>query len=114
MTKQFAVIGNPIEHSRSPELYHAFANKLNNEIPSVNLTIVCDQSNIKTCVWFKVYSYLINMYFIRNKMIVQLLYTDQSIAVFKSIRNNKIVVTRLDDFVKSFSILNYKRNKNGT
>lgn len=27
MTKQFAVIGNPIEQSRSPELHHAFAKK---------------------------------------------------------------------------------------
>lgn len=27
MSKQFAVIGNPIEHSRSPELHHAFADK---------------------------------------------------------------------------------------
>lgn len=27
MTKQFAVIGNPIEQSRSPELHHAFAQK---------------------------------------------------------------------------------------
>lgn len=27
MTKQFAVIGNPIEQSRSPELHHAFAAK---------------------------------------------------------------------------------------
>ena len=27
MSKQFAVIGNPIEHSRSPELHHAFAEK---------------------------------------------------------------------------------------
>jgi shikimate dehydrogenase len=27
MTKQFAVIGNPIEQSRSPELHHAFATK---------------------------------------------------------------------------------------
>ncbi|MFB0982724.1 MAG: hypothetical protein QMB96_01980, partial [Acinetobacter towneri] len=25
MRKQFAVIGNPIEQSRSPELHHAFA-----------------------------------------------------------------------------------------
>lgn len=27
MSKQFAVIGHPIEHSRSPELHHAFAKK---------------------------------------------------------------------------------------
>ena len=27
MSKQFAVIGNPIEQSRSPELHHAFAEK---------------------------------------------------------------------------------------
>lgn len=28
-SKKFAVIGNPIEQSRSPELHHAFAKKLN-------------------------------------------------------------------------------------
>ncbi|WP_326518939.1 shikimate dehydrogenase [Acinetobacter sp. CAAS 2-6] len=28
MSKQFAVIGNPIEQSRSPELHHAFAEKM--------------------------------------------------------------------------------------
>lgn len=28
MTKQFAVIGNPIEQSRSPDLHHAFAKKV--------------------------------------------------------------------------------------
>ena len=28
MTKQFAVIGNPIEQSRSPDLHHAFAKKM--------------------------------------------------------------------------------------
>ena len=27
MSKQFAVVGNPIEQSRSPELHHAFAEK---------------------------------------------------------------------------------------
>lgn len=28
MSKVFAVVGNPIEHSRSPELHHAFAEKI--------------------------------------------------------------------------------------
>jgi shikimate dehydrogenase len=28
MSKKFAVVGNPIEHSRSPELHHAFAKKM--------------------------------------------------------------------------------------
>ena len=32
MTKQFAVIGNPIEQSRSPELHHAFAEKTGVEL----------------------------------------------------------------------------------
>lgn len=32
MLKQFAVIGNPIEHSRSPELHHAFAKKMGIEL----------------------------------------------------------------------------------
>ena len=32
MTKQFAVIGNPIEQSRSPELHHAFAQSLGLEL----------------------------------------------------------------------------------
>lgn len=69
---------------------------------------------MKKSPWFKVYLYLNNMYFIRNKMIVKLLSSDEYTIVYQVIRNNKIVITRLDDFVKSFSILNYKRNKNGT
>lgn len=32
MRKQFAVIGNPIEQSRSPELHHAFAEKMHIEV----------------------------------------------------------------------------------
>lgn len=32
MTKKFAVIGHPIEHSRSPELHHAFADKMGIEL----------------------------------------------------------------------------------
>lgn len=32
MSKQFAVIGNPIEQSRSPELHHAFADKTGIEL----------------------------------------------------------------------------------
>ena len=32
MSKQFAVIGNPIEQSRSPELHHAFAEKMGIEL----------------------------------------------------------------------------------
>jgi shikimate dehydrogenase len=32
MTGQFAVIGNPIEQSRSPELHYAFAEKLGIEL----------------------------------------------------------------------------------
>jgi shikimate dehydrogenase len=32
MTKQFAVIGNPIQQSRSPELHHAFAEKVGIEL----------------------------------------------------------------------------------
>ncbi|OTG67503.1 shikimate dehydrogenase [Acinetobacter silvestris] len=32
MSKQFAVIGNPIEHSRSPELHQAFAKKMGIEL----------------------------------------------------------------------------------
>lgn len=64
---------------------------------------------MKTSQWFKIYFYLIDKYFIKNKMIVQLKYTDDYIAVYKVIRNNKIIVTRLDDFVRLFSIINYKK-----
>lgn len=62
---------------------------------------------MKICPWFKVYSYLNNKYFIRNKMVIKLIYTNENVAVYQVIRNEKIVTTRLDDFVKSFSILNY-------
>lgn len=65
---------------------------------------------MKKSSWFKVYSYLHNMYFIRNNMIVKLLSSNEYTIVYQVLRNNKIVVTRLDDFVKSFSIINYKRN----
>lgn len=62
---------------------------------------------MKISNWCKVYSYLVNKYFIKNKMIVRLIYTDNCIAVFQIIRNSKIITTRLDDFVKDFSIINY-------
>ena len=39
MSKQFAVVGNPIEHSRSPELHHAFAQKLGIDLTYNRLTI---------------------------------------------------------------------------
>ncbi|MBF7696574.1 shikimate dehydrogenase [Acinetobacter rathckeae] len=47
-TKKFAVIGNPIQHSRSPELHQAFAKKLNitidydkifSEVPAFKTTV---------------------------------------------------------------------------
>jgi hypothetical protein len=62
---------------------------------------------MKTSSWHKVYSYLLNKYFIKNKMIVRLIYTDKYIAVFLVLRSSKIITTRLDDFVKDFSIINY-------
>lgn len=43
-------------------------------------------------------------------MIVRLKYVDSSVALYLVVRNNKIISTRLDDFVKDFCILNY-RNK---
>lgn len=62
---------------------------------------------MKKSVWFKVYSYLNKKYFKRNKMIVKLLVTDEYTATYQIIRNQKVITTRLDDFVKSFEIVNY-------
>lgn len=50
MTKQFAVIGNPIEQSRSPELHHAFAEKLGIELNYSKRLAPLDgfEANVKT------------------------------------------------------------------
>ncbi len=58
-------------------------------------------------VWYKVYFYLNNKYFKRNKMIVKLLVTDEYTATYQIIRNQKVITTRLDDFIKLFEIVNY-------
>ena len=68
-----------------------------------------DNLNMKICVWNKVYSYLNYRYFISHKMIVILIYSDEYVAIYKIIRNSKIVSTRLDDFIKHFSIINYRK-----
>ena len=65
---------------------------------------------MKDSNWFKVYSYLLGKYFKRDKMVVKLIYVSTSTASYKILRNGKVVVTRLDDFSKDFSIVNYKDN----
>lgn len=62
---------------------------------------------MKQCVWYKVYKYLVNKYFIRNRMIVKLYYVSEYVVVYQIVRNNKIVLTKLKDFVRDFSIINY-------
>ena len=65
---------------------------------------------MKDSNWFKVYLHLLGKYFKRDKMVVKLLYVSTSTASYKILRNGKVVVTRLDDFSKDFSIVNYKDN----
>ena len=65
---------------------------------------------MKDSNWFKVYLHLLGKYFKRDKMVVKLLYVSTSTASYKILRNGKVVVTRLDDFSKDFSIINYKDN----
>ena len=65
---------------------------------------------MKDSNWFKVYSYLLGKYFKRDKTVVKLIYVSTSTASYKILRNGKVVVTRLDDFSKDFSIINYKDN----
>ena len=43
-------------------------------------------------------------------MVVKLIYVSTSTASYKILRNGKVVVTRLDDFSKDFSIINYRYN----
>ena len=65
---------------------------------------------MKDSNWFKVYLHLLGKYFKRDKMVVKLIYVSTSTASYKILRNGKVVVTRLDDFSKDFSIINYKDN----
>ena len=65
---------------------------------------------MKDSNWFKVYLHLLGKYFKRDKMVVKLIYVSTSTASYKILRNGKVVVTRLDDFSKDFSIVNYKDN----
>ncbi len=44
-TRQFAVIGNPIEHSRSPELHHAFAKATNIDLNYQKILVPLDGFN---------------------------------------------------------------------
>ena len=43
-------------------------------------------------------------------MVVKLIYVSTSTASYKILRNGEDVTTRLDDFSKDFSIINYKDN----
>ena len=65
---------------------------------------------MKDSNWFKVYLYLLGKYFKRNKMVVKLIYVSTSTASYKILRNGEDVTTRLDDFSKDFSIINYRYN----
>ncbi len=65
---------------------------------------------MKDSNWFKVYLHLLGKYFKRDKMVVKLIYVSTSTASYKILRNGEDVTTRLDDFSKDFSIINYKDN----
>lgn len=53
MSKQFAVIGNPIEHSRSPELHQAFAQKTNIDLNYVKRFAEIDAFEQSVNTFFK-------------------------------------------------------------
>jgi hypothetical protein len=58
--------------------------------------------------WHKVYKLLLDFYFKSNKMIVKLIHVSDTTATYIILRNGKVLTTRLNDFVKAFSIINYK------
>lgn len=58
--------------------------------------------------WYKIYSYLCGKYFICIKRIVKLLYVNENTVVYLTLRNGKLNTTSLSNFVKFFSIVNYK------
>lgn len=61
---------------------------------------------MKKSNWYKIYKCLINYYFIKNRMIVELIFVSDNTATYRTLRNNKIATTRLDDFVRQFCIVN--------
>lgn len=84
-------------------------------------------SKILHASWSKIYCGLCGMFFLRGhivhlgfgkppiihgKLICQLVRVDSSAVTYRIIRNGRTVTTRLPDFVRDFSIINYKADSN--